>query len=138
MAIPFDVGDRADDAYRNFQAQQPSMTPLAARLATILARPQTLDLRGKSRPRLSDKAFERHGAFVVSGIKGRTELLFTRSFWRSTFADRHQVIASADFRLLKSGKGPRGQGQRRIRAGKGREWFVCFKLPAALIPPLPS
>lgn len=124
------------DAYRNFQAQQPSMTPLAARLATILARPETLDLRNGARPKMKEKAFETHGAFLHSGIKGRTELLLTRNFWRCEFPDRHQIIAGDDFRLLKGGKGKRGEGQRRIRAGKGREWFVCFKLPAALIPPL--
>jgi hypothetical protein len=121
-------------AYRNFQAQRPAMTPLAARLATILARPETLDVRNSKRPRLNDKAFEAHGAFIYRGVKGRTELLLTRAFWRTHFPDRRQVVSAEAFRLLNCGKGSRGEGQRRIRAGKGREWFVCFKLPSELIP----
>lgn len=121
--------------YRNFQSQRPGMTPLAARLATIIARPDTLDIRRGPQPKLSDKAFERHGAFISSGIKGRTELLMTRAFWREHFPDGRRIVTTDAFRLLNCGKGPRGEGQRRIRAGRGREWFVCFKLPTELIPP---
>ena len=122
--------------YRNFQAQRPAMTPLATRLATILARPETLDLRNSKRPKLKDKAFEAHGAFIYRGIKSRTELLLTREYWRTHFPDRRQVSTTEAFQLLNCGKGSRGEGQRRIRAGKGREWFVCFKLPSELIPRL--
>lgn len=123
-------------AYRNFQAQRPAMTPLAARLATILARPETLDVRNGKQPKLKDEAFEARGAFVFRGKKGRTELLLTRAFWRTHFPDGRQVITTDAFRLLSCGKGSRGERQRRIRAGKGREWFICFKLPAGLIPPV--
>lgn len=122
-------------AYRNYQAQVPGQTPLASRLATVLARPDTLDTRSAATG-LTKRQVERHGAFIFAGIKGRTELLMTRSFRRTHFPDWHQLQATPDFRALNLGRGKRKEVQRNIRGENIRDWFACFRLPLELIPPL--
>lgn len=121
--------------YRNYQAQLPGQTPLAARLATIVARPDTLDLRVTGMRRLTDRRFQRYGAFLNMGQKGRTELLMTREARRQWFPDWQALVPTSDFAALNLGKGKRKEVQRRVRTGKGKEWFACFQVPAEITPP---
>jgi hypothetical protein len=131
----WDCLDACLAAYRNYEGQLAGHTPLASRLAAVLARPETLRLDPNALVRLIDHRFQRHGAFIRPGMKGRLELLLTREFRREHFPDWDQLISTPDFALLNLGKGVRREVQRTVRIGKGKEWFACFRIPAELTPP---
>ena len=123
--------------YRNYQAQLPDQTPLAARLASIVSEPGTMDLRPMSQlPRLSKRQLNRHGAFINNGIKGRVELLITSEARQRWFPDWRALTSKNEFDMLNIGRKPRYEVQRRVRAGKGKEWFAAFSIPPSLVPPL--
>jgi hypothetical protein len=117
--------------YRNYQSQIPAQTPLASRLATIIARPETLRLKGEL-TRMSNRRFRQHGAFIRPGIKGRAELLISRELRRELFPDWDHLISTNEFSLLNLGRGRRKEVQRQIRSGDRREWFACFRIPAGI------
>ena len=122
--------------YRNYQAQLPDQTPLAARLASIISDADTKDLRSlPDLPRMSKRQFNRHGAFINNGIKGRVELLITPEARQRWFPDWRSLITKSEFDLLNLGKKPRYEVQRSVRAGKGKEWFAAFSIPPSLVPP---
>ena len=119
--------------YRNYQAQLPSHTPYPMRLVTIAQRPQTLDLRNIPLPSLSDQDVEIHGAFLNSGVGGRTELLFTEAILRQFFPDwtaLRPVIEQGGSFIHEP---RRRQAFRKIRQGKRRERLFCFVLPPSTV-----
>ena len=123
--------------YRNYQAQLPGQTPLAARIASIISETDTMDLRSLPElPRLSNGRFNRHGAFVYQGVKGRVELLITPEAKQKWFPDWKALTTKSDFDLLIIGKKPRYEVQRKVRANRGKEWFAAFIIPFSLVPPL--
>jgi hypothetical protein len=123
--------------YRNYQAQLPDQTPLAARLASIISKTSTIDLRSLPElPRLSKRQFNRHGAFINNGIKGRVELLITPEARQRWFPDWRALTTKNEFDMVNIARKPRYEVQRKVRAGKGKEWFAAFSIPPSLVPPL--
>ena len=123
--------------YRNYQAQLPDQTPLAARLASIISKTSTIDLRSLPElPRLSKRQFNRHGAFINNGIKGRVELLITPEARQRWFPDWRALTTKNEFDMLNIARKPRYEVQRKVRVGKGKEWFAAFSIPPSLVPPL--
>ena len=115
--------------YRNYLTQLPHHTPLAARLLAIAQRPETLDLRGRALPELSDDDLHRHGAFLNKGVSGRIELLFTDAIRRQFFPDWNTLRQSAEFRASNLSGRDRRTTQRQVRQGRRKERFIAFVLP---------
>jgi hypothetical protein len=104
-------------AFRDYQAQLPECTPLAARLMMIVDRPETLDLRDSELPRLPDEEFKAHGAFVKHGINGRTELLITDEIVDRYFPDWRSLSSSTEFKNLNLRDRDHRTKQRQVRKG---------------------
>jgi hypothetical protein len=124
-------------AYRNYLAQLPECTPLLARLQAIATRSETLDLRGKEPPRISDGKLARRGAFIKLGKKGRTELLITDALVDLFFPDWRTLSATNEFKAHNLRDSDHRTKQRQVRANQKKERFVCFVLPQELVRQLP-
>jgi hypothetical protein len=120
-------------AFRNYQAQLPECTPLAARLMMIVDRPQTLDLRYAKTPRMPDEEFKAHGAFVKRGKNGRTELLITDDIVDRYFPDWRSLSGSTEFKNLNLRDRDHRTKQRQVRKSHKKERLVCFVLPTDLV-----
>ena len=120
-------------AYRNYQSQLPSHTPLVARLLTIATRPETLNLRSGGLPTLSDAQVEQHGAFIIHGVGRRVELLITDSLKRIYFADWQKISQTPEFLGLNLRGGSHIGKHRRIRLSVKKERYICFVLPTSLV-----
>lgn len=120
--------------YRNYQRQLPAQTPFVTRLLAIATRPQTMDLRKKERPNLTDEQVREAGAFLVSGTGDRTELLMTDDLCRHYFPDWKRLQTNSDFRELNCRDGDHKTKQRHMRQGHNKERFICFILPLSIVP----
>lgn len=119
-------------AYRNYQAQLPSHTPLATRLLTIAKRAETLDLRTGELPNLNRARIDQHGSFLRIGVAQRIELLFTESIKQSHFPDWGKISATREFEAINLRDADHATKQRKIRRGGGLERYFCFVLPTEL------
>jgi len=124
--------------YRNYQAQLPHHTPVAARLVTIAQRRETLDLRDSPMPDLSDDDVKRHGAFIRQGVGGRIELLLTDAIQREYFPDWKSLRATLERDSTFICEPGRRQAHRQVRRGKKRERFYCFVLSSDAVNRLDS
>ncbi len=124
--------------YRNYQAQLPAQTPLLTRLATIAARSQTMDLREGDRPSLTDEQIEEAGAFLITGVGGRVELLITHDLRSEYFPDWLKLQNTTEFQALNLRDREHATKQRQVRTERKKERFFCFKLPPSILAQIKS
>ncbi|MXP29818.1 DUF927 domain-containing protein [Porphyrobacter algicida] len=125
-------------AFQNYLLQRPALMPLQARLKLVAGLHQTLDLRNRTAPNLTKKRFEAHGAFLKSGVKGRTELLLTDAIQKRYFPDFRKLAKSGRYTDLIIRDKDRLTTQRQVRKGARykKERFYCFVLPPEVVPPV--
>lgn len=116
--------------YNIYLAALPEQEPLLDRLLRVARFPNTLDLRGRELPSLTNAELEQHGAFLRIGTGRRIELLLLDRIKRTYFPDWSQIAKSAEFKEMNLRGQSHATKQRQVRTQEARERFYTFVLPA--------
>mgnify|MGYP005991642759 CR=1 FL=1 len=120
------------EAYHRYRSGLPNLKPWRERVADILARPETLDLRDAGLKRLSDEQVEHHGAFIRAGVKGRVELLLTDRLQQAMFPDWRNLMQTMDFVPHIKRDKEHTTTHRQIRSNVDRERLTCIVIPVGM------